>query len=168
MDELVAVATQQLNRIKLVLNQAGVKYVDLGGQLFGVGAAVGFGPNDFVVLAVMGGGMENQLLITSGILNNIRQDRLPALEVCNRFNQSNTAYPVFLHDAEKGWAILTQQTLPIELLLDAPAHLVGVVRALPQVAKNYRESLTEKAALGGEPWSWNDEELGQLLIRSMM
>ncbi len=167
MDELVAAAARQLDRVTLVLRQQGLKYADLPRQAFGVGVAVGFGPHGYLVLSVMGGGMESQLLLTSGILNGIRQDRLAALDACNRFNQSNSAYPVFLHDAEAGWAILTQMTIPIELLIEVPDYLVGLVRGLPQLAKQYRDSLSEQGVLGGQPWAWTDEDLRSLLVRSM-
>lgn len=168
MEELVAVAKQQLNRIKVMLSQAGLRYTELPDQIFGVGVAVRFNQIDYVIVTVMAGGMENQLMLTSGILNNINQDRLAALDACNSFNKSNTAYPVFLHDAADGWAILTQQTHSIELLMDVPEHLFGNVRGLPQVAAQYRADIAEKWALGGQAWGWNDEDHKSLLIRSML
>jgi hypothetical protein len=168
-DELVALAAQQLERVKVLCAQSGLKYLDLPPQFIGVGIAVGFGETDFVILSVMGGGSENQLMITSGILNDINRDRLRALEAANHFNQNNTAYPVFLHDAEISWALIMQQTHPIELLLDVPEYFATCVRALPQVVIGYRNTIAEKwEQLGGRPWSWIEEDHKGLLIRSMI
>ena len=94
MDELVALAQQQLERVKVPCTQSGFKYLDLPPEFVGVGIAIGLSETDYVVLSVMGGGGEEQLMTTSGILNDITQDRLGALEAANHFNQSNTAYPV--------------------------------------------------------------------------
>jgi hypothetical protein len=168
MDEFVILAAQQLDRIKVLCDQSGLKYLDLAPQVIGAGIAIGFGQTDYVIVSVMGGGNENQLMITGGILNEIRQDRLVALEAANHFNQGNTAYPVFLHDAEVGWALIMQQTHPIEVLLDAPQYFNNCVRALPQVVIECRSTISEKWALGGRPWFWNAEDQNALLIRSMM
>src|SRR3954470_21566666 len=110
MDELIELAKQQLERVKVLCAQSGLKYQELAPTFMGGGVAVGFGETDYVILSIAGGGNENQLLVTSGVLNDIRQDRLLALEAANHFTSNNTAYPVFLHDAEVGWALLVQQT----------------------------------------------------------
>jgi hypothetical protein len=167
MEEL-DLAVQQLERIKVLCTQSGLKYLELAAQFIGVGIAIGFSEVDYSILSVMGGGNENQLMITSGILNEINQDRLAALEAANYFNQSNTAYPVFLHDAQIGWALIMQQTYPIELLLDVPQYFSNCVRALPQVVVEYRNTIAEKWDLGGRAWSWTEEDHHALLIRSMM
>jgi len=86
-------------------------------------------------------------MITSGILNDIKHDRLAALEASNTLD--NTAYPVYLHDAEVGWALLVQQTHMIEILLDLPGYFNNCVRALPRVVIEYRKSIPEKWDLGG-------------------
>lgn len=114
--DLTDIAKQQLNRIRVALNEAGLKYLDIPNDVFGAGIAVAFSQTDYVILSVMAGGMESQLLLTSGILKDIARDRLEALEACNKFNKSNTAFPVFLHDAEVGWAVIVQQTQPVEVL----------------------------------------------------
>lgn len=168
MDEFVALAGQQLERVKVLCTQSGLKYVDLPHVLIGVGIAVGFGQTEYVVLSVLGGGNEGQLKITSGLVNDIKRDRLPALEAANHFTQDNTAYPVYLHDADVGWALLVQQTLPIELLLDVPQYFSNTVRAIPQVVINYRPTVAEKWDLGGRPWEWTAEDHTALLMRSMM
>lgn len=168
MDELVALAKQQLERVKVLCAQSGLKYVDLPPEFVGVGIAIGFGQSDYVILSILGGGSENQLMITSGILTDIKRDRLAALEAANHFTQNNTAYPVYLHDAEIGWALLVQQTHPIELLLDVPQYFNNCVRALPRVVIEYRKAIPEKWDLGGRPWEWTPEDHKSLLIRSMM
>ncbi|MGH3159141.1 MAG: hypothetical protein ACRDNF_21570 [Streptosporangiaceae bacterium] len=168
MTDLTGLAKQQLGRIKVLLNNAGLKYYDIPNDLFGAGVAVGFGENEYIILSVMGGGMESHLLLTCGILKSIKQDRLAALEACNSFNKSNTAYPVFLHDAKTGWAIIMQQTLPIDVLVESLEYFATLVRSLPQIAKDYRNTLGEDQQLSGQPWVWNDEDLDSLLIRSML
>jgi hypothetical protein len=168
MDELVALAAQQLERIKVHCRQSELKYAELPAELIGVGIAIGFGQTDYVILSVPGGGNENQVMITSGILNNIAQDRLTALEAANFFTQNNTAYPVYLHDAPIGWALLMQQTHPVELLLDMPQYFNSRIRALPKVVREYRQTVGEKWNLAGRPWEWTAEDHKGLLIRSMM
>lgn len=168
MDELTGLAERQLDRVKVLLNQLDLRFADLHNKLFGAGVAIGFGQTDYIVLSIMGGGMEGSLLMTSGILNDINRDRLPALDACNSFNKSNSSHTVFLHDAEAGWALIVQQTLPVEVLLDAPQFFDALVRHLPSVAAEYRTTLSENWAIGGRPWQWNNEDLDALLIRSML
>jgi hypothetical protein len=167
-DDFIALPRQQLARVKVLCSQAGLNVVDLAEHFLGVGVAVPLGPADYVVLSVMGGGIENHLMITSGILKDIQRDRLAALNACNHFTSSNTAYPVYLHDAEIGWALIMQQTHPIEVLLDIPEYFSAVVRHMPRLAAEYRLTVAEKWSIGGLPWAWNEQDLGALLIRSMM
>ncbi len=168
MDELVALAAQQLERVKVTCSQIGLKYVQLPSQFLGVGIAIGFGETDYTILSIMGGGSESQLMTTSGILKNITQDRGAALQAVNRFNQENTSYTVYLHDAEAGWSLLVQRTTPIEVFLDTPTYLNALVRALPMAVQEMRQKLAQETVLGGEPWSWNPQDHNQLLIRSML
>lgn len=168
MDELVALAQQQLEQVKTLCAQTGLKYLELPSAFMGVGIAVGFGQTDYVVLSVLGGGSESQLMITSGILNDIKKDRLTALEAANHLTQNNTAFPVYLHDAEVGWALIVQQTYPIQLLTAVPQFFNNCVRGMPQVVIDYRSEIPEKWNLGGRPWEWTTEDHKSLLIRSMM
>jgi hypothetical protein len=167
-DELIALANAQLERVKVLCSQAGFTYVDLPSELVGVGVAIGFGQNDYVVLSVMGGGSESHLMITSGVLNNIAENRVDALSAANYFTQSNTGLPVFLHDAAAGWALILQVTLPIEVLLDVPSYFSALVRGMPGVVSEYRATIAERWELGGQPWTWTPEDHKSLLIRSMM
>lgn len=168
MDELLGIASHQLERIKVAVAQAGLKYLELSSTPFGVGVGIAWSEFDFVVLSVLGGGSENQLMITSGVLRDIKQDRLAVLDACNRRNQNNTAYPFYLHDAEVGWDILVQLTFPIELLLDAPPFFAASMTNLPQVAQMARDDFVAKWSLGGEPYRWNDDDVKRLLIRSLL
>jgi hypothetical protein len=162
-----ALAAQQLERFKALCDQLQLQYVDLGAQLLGVGIAVGFGQTDYVVASIMAT-QENKLLITSGILNHIKQDRMTALEAANHFTMSNTLYPVFVHDAGAGGsALLLQQTHPIELLIEAPDYLDVSIRGVPQIASKYRTTIAERWDLGGRPWAWNEEDIWALLTRRM-
>jgi hypothetical protein len=167
-DELTALASAQLERVKVLCAQTGFTYVDLPSEWFGVGVAVGFGESDYVVLSVMAGGSESHLLITSGILNDIAQNRVDALSAANYFTQSNSGLPVFLHDAPVGWALMLQVTLPIEVLLDVPAYFSALVRGMPGVANEYRATTAERWELGGRPWRWTPEDHKSLLLRSMV
>lgn len=169
MEELTELARQQIERVKVLCTQSGLKYQELAPTFMGAGIAIGFGETDYVVVSVGAGGNENQLMITSGVLYDITRDRAMALEAANYFTSNNTAYPVYLHDAEVGWALLMQQTIPVELALDVPSFFVNFcVKALPQVVANHRETAAEKWTLGGRPWQWVAEDHNALLFRSMM
>ena len=76
-------AAQQLRMIEMLCTQIGLKYVDIPPQTFGLGIGIAFGESDYVVLTIMGGGAEGQVMITSGKLNEVRQDRLAALNAAN-------------------------------------------------------------------------------------
>lgn len=168
MDELTALAAQQLERVKALCSQIGLKYVELPAQFMGVGIAVGFGETAYTILSIMGGGSESHLMTTSGILKDINRNRETALQRVNRFNQQNTAYTVYLHDAEAGWSLLVQHTAPIEVFLDVPGYLNALVRGLPMAVQEFRQQLAEEAELGGQPWGWTAQDQSELLLRSML
>ena len=167
MEELIALAKSQLGRIKALCDQIGLKYVELPDDVFGAGLAVGFGEAGYVVLSVMGGGSESKLMITSGILKDIKQDRLAALNACNSFTSANTLFPVYLHDAGNGWSLLMQLTYTIDLLLDNPEYFSLVVRTTPQMSTQHCAEVAEKYDLGGQPWQWTAEDLSMLLTKSL-
>jgi hypothetical protein len=167
MEELIALAKSQLGRIEALCTQGGLKYVELPDDVFGAGVGVGFGEAGYVILSVMGGGSESKLLITSGILKDIKQDRLAALNACNSFTSGNTLFPVYLHDAKNGWSLLMQLTYMIDLLLDNPEYFSLVVRTTPQIAAQHRAEIAEKCDLGGQPWQWTAEDLSMLLTKSL-
>lgn len=168
MDELLELASHQLERIKVAVGQGGLKYLDLPPAPFGVGIGIAWSGTDYVVLSVLGGGSENQLMITCGVLKDVKQDRLAVLDACNRRTQNCAAYPFYLHDAKIGWDVLVQQTFPIELMLDVPTFFVSSATNLPQVAQMAREDFAAEWSLGGEPYRWNDDDVRRLLMRSMM
>ncbi|MDP9459911.1 MAG: hypothetical protein M3Q22_06575 [Actinomycetota bacterium] len=134
----------------------------------GLGIAIGFGETDYTVLSILGGGSESQLMTTSGILKNINQDRGAALHAVNRFNQQNSSYTVYLHDAEAGWSLLVQRTTPIEVFFDSPSYLNALVRGLPMAVQEMRQQIAQETALGGQPWRWNPQDHNDLLIRSLL
>jgi hypothetical protein len=166
-DELIGLAKGQLGRIKALCAQVGLKYVELPDFVLGAGVGVSFGDDGHVVLSVMGGGSESKLMITSGILRDIKQDRLTALTACNSLTSGNSLFPVYLHDADNGWSLLMQLTYPIDLLLDNPEYFSLIVRAAAQIAANHRAEIAEKYDLGGGRWPWTAEDLNILLIKSM-
>ena len=148
--------------------QVGLRYAELPRPVapVGVGIAIGFGETQYVILSVMGGG-ESQLYITSGILRDIKQDRLAALSLCNDIVKNNPSYPIYLHDAPMGWDILVANVFSIRMLFESPTFFVNAVRGLPIVADNVRPKFWE-ANLGGQPFNWNIEDLNRLLLVSML
>ena len=168
MEELIALAAQQLDRVKAACSLTGLKYVELPPTVFGVGVAIGFGQTDYTILSILGGGSESQVMATSGILKNIAQERGPALEVANRFNQNNSSYSVYLHDAQAGWSLLVQRTTPVKVFLDCPDYLNAIVRALPMAVQEFRQTIAQETQLGGQPWTWTEQDHSDLLVRSML
>lgn len=168
MDELIALAKGQLDRIKALCAQVGLKYAEIPDSFMGAGVGVGFGETDFVVLSVLGGGSEGKLMITCGLARDINRDRLAALDAGNTFTRNNTIFPVFLHDAEDTWSLLMQLTYTVDLLLDNPDYFAMIVRSTPQVAAQHRAELAEKYDLGGQPWRWTPDDLGLLLLKSLL
>ena len=168
MQEDLALAQRQLGVVKGLCTQVGLHSLDIPATFIGVGVGVGFTQTGFVVLSVTGYGGESTLRITSGILKDMNHDRLAALDAANLFNQSNTAFPVYLHDADVGWSPLAQLTYPIHVMTEVPSFFDYVVRSLPGVVQEYRATLAEKTTLGGGPWEWNDADVNALLLRSMV
>lgn len=166
-EEFEAAARQTLDRILDMCTQLGLKYLEIPSQILGIGAGVGFAEEDFVVLSVPEDGDSNELMITSGVLNDIKKDRISALEACNSFTCGNSLFPVYLHAADAGWALLMQQTNLVPLLLKNPDYFAFMVRTVPQVAAERRAEATERWEVGGRPWKWDRDELGILLIRSL-
>ncbi len=167
MDDLLADAKKNMEQIKALTTQIGWNYIDLPEFLAGVGIAIGFGPTQYTVLSVMGGGNEGQLNIIAGALRDIRQDRLTTLDLCNSLVRDNPMYPVYLHDAEVGWDIVVSNVFFVQLLLENPSFFANSVRALPKVADLVRPKFLE-AGLSGQPFSWDEEHRHQLFIESMM
>lgn len=168
MDEFIALAKGQLDRIKALCAQVGLKYIEIPDSFAGAGIGVGLSETDYVILSVLGGGSEGKLMITCGLAKDIKQDRLAALDASNTFTRNNTIFPVFLHDAKDGWSLLMQLTYTVDLLLDNPEYFSMVVRTTPQVATEHRAELAEKYDLGGQPWRWTPEDLGLLLLKSLL
>lgn len=167
MQDLLGAAKATLERVKALTTQVGLKYVELPEAPVGVGIAVGFGETQYTVLSVMGGGNEGQLNLTAGVLRDIQQDRLKALDLCNGLVRDNPAYPTYLHEAQIGWDILVGNIFPVSLLVGAPAFFANSVRALPKMADSIRPEFVQ-AQLGGEPFRWDDDGLNRLLLVSML
>lgn len=165
-DPILGRAIAQMDRVKAALAQAGLRFVEIGTG-FAAGVAVAFGDGGYTVLSVMGGGSEGVLNLTSGAARRVSGDRLRILEICNGLTRNNAFFPVYLHDADAGWDVLVQQRFPVGMLLADPAALGSFVAALPVVARSAREKLLE-AGLAGQALRWNDEDVRELLIRSVM
>jgi len=167
-DEFLGMAAGQLERIKVAVSQLGLKYVNLEPTGIGVGIGISWGDKEYIVLSIAAGGNENQLMMTSGVLQDVKQERLAVLDACNRRNQSNSSYVLYLHDADIGWDILLQNTYPIELLFDVPLFFHSAMTCIPREAQEARVQFAEECGFGGEAYRWNDEDVARLLLRSMV
>jgi hypothetical protein len=168
MDELIELAKGQLDRVKALCTQVGLRYIEIADSFFGAGIGVALSEMDYVILSVLGGGSESKLMVTCGLAKDIKQDRLAALTASNTFTRNNTIFPVFLHDAKDGWSLLMQLTYTVDLLLDNPEYFFMVVRTTPQVATEHRAELAEKYDLGGQLWRWTPDDLELLLLKSLL
>ncbi|MEH0935828.1 hypothetical protein [Micromonospora psammae] len=165
-DDYLAPARPTLARTLQIVSGAGLRYVDLGEGIVGVGAAVPFGPEAFSVVSVAAGGNEGTVNLTIGVLKDVRQDRLAVLDECNSLTQDNAAYPYYLHDAEIGWDVLLQVRLPITVVNAVPAYFLALLQQLPGYSDKGREKIS--AVVGGKPYQWNQEDCQRLLLRSLM
>ncbi|PYC66190.1 hypothetical protein C7C45_26050 [Micromonospora arborensis] len=167
MDHLLQLARQQLEQTKRALTRASLEYVELDPFVMGVGVAVPYGPTDYVIISISGGGNESVLNLTSGVLQDLPQDPLPILDVCNKLTRDNPIFPHFLHDAEAGWAVLVQHRALATVLYDVPGLMKVIVENLPVIARQSREKLAA-AGVVGRPYIWSPADANHLLIRSMM
>ncbi len=166
-DEAQQRVAASLNEIRQTLTQAGLKYIDAAPFVMGGGVAVAWSESFFAMLSVANF-LDQQLNITYGVLRNINQDRLAALDYCNRHNQNLAAYPTYLHDAENGWDVLQQNVLPMQVLRDAPQFVLGFyLGGSSQIVDELRAKAVEQG-LGGVPYQWNDEDVNRLLATSLM
>lgn len=167
MEQLLNLARQQLEQAKTALTKIGLKYVELDPFVMGVGVGVPFGPSDYVVISVSGGGNESMLNVTSGVLQDLPQDPLKILTICNELTRDNPTFPHFLHDAQAGWAVLVQHRALATVLYDVPGMMQVIVENLPVIARECREKLTA-AGVAGRPYDWNATDANHLLVRSLM
>ncbi|MCZ7474148.1 hypothetical protein [Micromonospora sp. WMMC273] len=167
MDHLLDLARQQLEHVKSALTKIGLRYTELDPFVMGVGVGVPFGPQEYVVISVSGGGNESVVNVTSGVLEDLPQGPLKILTVCNSLTRDNPIFPHFLHDAQAGWAVLVQHRAPAVVLYDVPGMMQVIVENMPVVARKSREKLTE-AGLTGRALDWNQADAYHLLIRSLI
>lgn len=164
--DLLAPAKKQLDRTKRFVARLGVEWIELEpAAVFGVGFAVKGDAGDTVV-SVHSGGLESMVNFSAGVLRDIDPVRLTILDLCNSVTRDRPAYPVFLHDAELGWDVLVQVSVPAVLLSDSPDFLIGCLRNPPTVANEVRPRF-EEAGLGGARYRSSVEDLSRLLIRSL-
>jgi hypothetical protein len=166
-DPVLSKAIAQMTRIKAALDQLGLRFLDLGTLVIAAGVGIAYGQNDYLVLSVSAGGSEGVLNLTSGVLKDVRQDRLAILNICNKLTRDNPAYPVFLHDAEAGWDVLMQQRLLTDLLLADLSTFKSLIELLPRAAQSARAKFAE-ANLGGQMYTWTNDDIRRLLLRSVM
>lgn len=166
-DELILPALQQLDRVKRLLDRLGLRYDNLPPLVIGGGVAVPVSTSEYSVLSISAGGNENVLNITIGVLRDIiRQDRLGVLDACNMRTRDNSAYPLFLHDADAGWDILMQTRLPVNLVTEVPSYLHSLIHNLPMLAANHRIELQRQ--FGGSAYQWEPHDRNRLGLRSLL
>ncbi|WP_410644967.1 hypothetical protein [Amycolatopsis sp. lyj-346] len=158
-------AVRQLSKIKNLLDEAGLKYADLGEGLNCVGVGLTWDKGGWAVVSMAAGGLEDAVTITVGVLKDVTQDRPTVLDACNATTRDNPTYPIFLHDAQQGWDVLVQQQFHVDLVLTNPDYFRGCLANLPRYAELRRPDL-RKAGIEGLDYTWNDENLRRLLIRS--
>ena len=132
-----------------------------------VGAAIFDDQGDFVLVTVPGPPGHLVLYLTCGVLRDIRQEQLAALNVCNEINQGGAPFACFLHDAEAGWDILAQSKMPVALAFQAPQFFSSAVKGLPGAIEEMRPKFAS-AELAGERYQLSREDVGRLFFRSMM
>jgi hypothetical protein len=165
-DDCFGPAINQLDRIKCALSGLGIHYGDLGRGPLQVGVSVVWSETGYLVLSVAGE-VDGLLSITTGLLKDVRHDRLRILELCNTMTRDNATLPVYLHDAQDGWDIHVQQRLQIDLLLSETGFFRACLESLPVAAMEMRSRFHE-AGIGGRPYSLTGEDAQRLLLRSLI
>jgi hypothetical protein len=165
-DPILGNAIARMNRVKAALTETGLRFVDIR-TAFAVGVGVGFADIGYTIVSVMGGGNEGVLNLTSGVLKRVSGNRMRILETCNDLTRDNASYPTFLHEAEVGADVLVQQRFLADMLLADASVFRSLVEAIPAAASSAREKFLE-AGLGGQAHEWNDKDVQELLIRSVM
>jgi hypothetical protein len=167
-DEWEAAARRTIGDIHAALKQVGLQWVDLvPPALLGLGLAVGWSNDRYCVISVGLGGSEDMVSISSGVLRGVHQDRLQVLDACNTITRDNATFPCFLHDAEVGWDVLICQRFPIGVLANNVSFFKLCLEVQPIVSENIR-SHPAFSSLGGVPYTWSDDDVNQLLIRSLI
>jgi hypothetical protein len=167
-DRTLADARAACQQFTSALARAGLRYVELPPPLLPVGVGVGlsWGDEGFVVAAIEAGGNEHLLALGSGVLRDIKRERLAVLEACNLHTRKNPQLPIFLHDAEAGWDLLLQQRLPLPLALENLDFLNVCMEAQLTMTQEARQTFSE-ANIGGAPYQWSGDDLSRLLLRSL-
>lgn len=153
-----------LNELKRLVSGFSLELFEVPqAQTLGIGVGVALSESSFVVISVLGGDPEMPLL-TSGVLRDINQDRLAALEACDDRVGQNPLMPFYLHDDSRGWDILLQQRFPLMLLMREPGFLQMCLVSQADVTEEARILFAERG-LGGRAYELNDAPL--LLSNSM-
>lgn len=166
-DEALAVA-QRSELLAQGLSAMGVAYTSLPPHLMGRGHAFAFAEDVVGVVSVLLHGGP-QFTVAYGVLADLPRDRVGILEQCNLHNQGNYAYPVHLHDADKGWDVVLAMSFPIQLLVDLPEFIRGWA-VTPQMVELLGEvrSAFRAAGLGGRPYRWGEADATSLLLRTLL
>lgn len=163
----LADANGQLSNLKQLTAELGLQFVDIPEHSMGVGFGVAFGQTEFSLVSVLAKN-EGTAFITSGVLRDInKDDRLGALEQCNAVVSEGTGVPVFLHDADAGWDLIAQVSVPAQVLFDVPPYYESLLRGVAETSTELRPKFQE-AGLRGEVYRWDNVDAARLLSRSLI
>lgn len=158
-------AEATLQGAKLLLDQAGLNYVDVP-SMFGRSVALSWGDENFVLVSVAGPPNDHSVFLTCPVLGELEQNRTLLLEQCNYFTWSNPAFPVFLHDAEEGWAVLVATSDPAAVFHQVAGLLVSKIQGIRGAASVIRQGFLDAGARGSL-WEWRSDHLSSLATRSV-
>lgn len=143
----------------------GLQYFKPGATfMMGAGYGIAWKDGTFTAVAVAAGN-EAYAQVSTGVLLGVDRERAALLEQCNRWNQNQPAYPVYLHDAENGWTVLMHTSFPILLLETAPEFFGMLVAELPRIAARARAEFT---GVGGRAFHWGADDLEKLVQSTLM
>jgi hypothetical protein len=166
-DSWLAAATQQLDGLKQLTDQIGLRFVELPAHSMGVGFGVAFGGTEYAIVSVLSQN-ERHAFISAGVLQDVsRAHRLDILEFCNTIVQEGAGTPIFLHDAEAGWDLIAQVTVPTQVLFDVPPYYGALLRGVASFAQQARMRLAE-AGITGQTYRWDNVDSERLLSRSLV
>ncbi len=166
MEEMRAACVVQLDRIRALAPRCGFRPVTLPDSFRGAHLAIVLDESVYVALSLEFG--MDVLFVTSGVLRDVTDDRLTALQACNALTRSRPAFPCFLAPADGpyGSDVILQQGHPLSLVHEAPGFFKFSVETMSSVTAKMRERL-ESEGLGGAPYRWNDEDIHRLTIRAL-
>jgi len=166
LDEQQELVARELEAVASVLAAHGLQSYPLGRSVLGAGKVIALPAGGFTLVSV-GLFRHEMAYLTGGVMRNLAQDqRLAILNTVNEWNQNNSLFPAYLHDAAAGWAVLIQCTLRASQFAIAPRFPIELVTLMPQVVVALWDKLVGRG-VSGEPFAYTTADLDQLLLRSL-